>query len=29
MRSDSGVLVVSLFTSAYPLYTDSKTGEIK
>lgn len=29
MRSESGVLVVSLFTAAYPEYKDRITGEIK
>ena len=29
MRSESGVLVVSLFTAAYPEYKDKITGEIK
>ena len=29
MRSESGVLVVSLFTAAYPIYTDLTTGKKK
>ena len=29
MRSESGVLVVSLFTAAYPIYTDLTTGKRK
>merc|ERR1711970_308198 len=29
MRSQSGVLVVTVFTHAFPEYTDSKTGERK